>query len=398
MMYWNYHCMTITGKEIKDKIYGNKDEVLQFLKRSSLEVITIHPDYLAQVRFIFKRKKLSAKTLGAFFEEFHDMLETGLGLKQILDSLHENTSNSLLNETLLDIDRHITRGFSLAESFKETGHFSWIVVSALSAGEKAGRLSAVMEALTKHYKRELEMNEKFINALSYPVLVGTLLFSAMFYISLFVIPKLQTLLPVDMHKSPATVFVVMLSAIIRHTWFLGAGATLAAVIFVSYFKRRFPIKFESFLYKIPLLGPILKERDISLYFLNLSILQYSGVPILESLKLLHKVNKCLLSEKFLNCHDFILGGTSLWEAIARDDFFPLFISNTVRKGEEQASLDTYFERISQYYSKRVNSQTDRLIASVQPTLIILCAVFLAVIGLSVIFPIYSNLSTIAGGG
>jgi len=69
----------------------------------------------------------------------------------------------------------------------------------------------------------------------------------------------------------------------------------------------------------------------------------------------------------------------------------------VIKGEEMGALDVYLQNLSEYYFDKVSKQIGVILGFIQPALLMICAGILLFIVSAFIMPVYSNLSSIAGG-
>ena len=396
-MYWKYQTITRTGAEIMGTFKGSKDQVLTWLEDKSLKIVYLKPDYSAILKSLIYSKRLSSNVLAEFFDDFQNMYKTGISINEILASLKETTQSDVLIKILEEMEEQLTKGSSLTEAIKSAGYFPWIVTLTIAAGEKAGRLPEVMYVLAEYFKRQAEIKSRILKASVYPIIVLLIMVGVLMYISIYVIPKLENLLPSQALNNYSTRAVLGISVIIKNFWWL--ILVIPVVLFVLYLKLQNSTKtrITEYYYKFPVIGSIAKESEISIFFLNLAVLQKSGIPILDALNSLYKSNKSYLANKFLVCRDYILGGLSFWEAMGNDHFFPRIIAFTIRKGEEMAKLDEYYMKIADYYSKRVNRKIDTVINLIQPMLLVTCAGFLILIAFSFIGPIYGNLTNIAGG-
>ena len=398
-MHWQYKILTRLGKEIVGGEKGRKKDVISRLEEKGSHVIALSPDFSGLVNSFLVNRKVPNKILVDFFEDFQNMLLTGIPAGDILVSLQETTGNTVLKSAVIKIKDSLTEGLSLAEALERTEVFPWLVVHIVRVGEKAGRLPQVFGDLAKFYKEQEEIKSSIINASVYPAFVAGVLILLMFYLSLKVIPQLETMLPPQALQASSTRIVLSLTVFIRRAWVIFLLVPVAGIWLYRQFKTNNQDAVAGKLYRLPGIGALVKDSAIALYFLNFSILQKSGIPLNEAFELIGtSFPHAFVAKKFFLCRDYILGGLSFWEALRKDDFFPFVISSTIRKGEEMGRLDEYFGRVHLYYAKKLSKEINTLVSLVQPVLLGVCAGLLLLVGLSFIVPIYQNLSTIAGGG
>jgi len=143
---------------------------------------------------------------------------------------------------------------------------------------------------------------------------------------------------------------------------------------------------------------VAKDAAFSTFFSNLAVLQRNGINIADALSLIEETTSYqFLAKKVQKLRDFIASGLSFWQAVEKDPFFPSFIYYSIRKGEEMGSLDEYLQSLSKYYFDKVSRRTRVILSFIQPALLIFCAAILLFVVSAFIMPVYSNLSSIAGG-
>lgn len=396
-MYWKYTALTRSGKEIKESFAGSRKEAMEIIEQKGLKLISMHIDLARVLKKGFKRKKIPSKVLADFFDDFHNMISLGIGFNEILFALKETSTDTVLIDALDATMKRLNKGARLTEALYETDVFPSIVYSSLNAGENSGKLDEVMDKLSKYFKRQAELKGLLVQSSIYPVIVFLLLIGVMLFVSLHVIPKLQSLLPQQALDSFATKLMMAITFIFQRMWMAFLVIPFVAVYFYYQIKKQRTEKFINFFYKIPLIGTLAKDAALSLYFLNLSLLQRSGVSLLNSFNILDKITaQPFISKKFLKCRDYIIGGTSFWQATEKDAFFPVIVNYTIRRGEETGKIDEYLFRLTDFFEKRVKQRIDLLLTLVQPIMLGICAVFLVLVALAFLVPIYGNLSTIAG--
>jgi type IV pilus assembly protein PilC len=396
-MYWIYQALNRTGEEITGSFEGAKGDMLAFLSEHQWELINMRVDYAHSFKQALSYKGLSSEVLARFFNDFYNMFTTGMTVNEIISALRETAVHKGLREILIRTETMLAQGMGLGEAVGQERSMPWIVHSTLYAGERSGKLKETVAVLGNYFKRRGDIKNKISSAVIYPVMVFILLVAVMLFVSLQVVPKLQVLLPPEAMEYPATRCVLFLSAVFQKMW----GILLAIIIvggFTGYhYCKERRVEMEAILYQVPLLGDMLKESAFSFYFLNLSVLLKSGVPLIKALGELEGCMANALSHRFLACRDYMLGGSSFWQAIASDSFFPSVIVHTLRRGEEVAKIGDYCENLTAYFHQRVQVKVDGMVHLIQPFLLGIGGLFLVLIAFAFLIPIYGSLTKIAGG-
>ena len=335
--------------------------------------------------------------LSEFFDDFQNMHATGMSIAQCVQSLKETSGDRRLKNVLLNLEERIREGDGITEAIVRTNAFPWIVPTTLRAGEQAGDLQGSFKILAQYFRRSNDAQGKLMNALIYPIIVFVFLVAVMLFISLRVIPTLENLLPPEAMSHGATRWMLGLSAAIQKYWSLFLTTCIAYIVFIAAYCKRDRNAFEIWLYQWPVVGNIVKEACMAQYFLNLSVLLKSGVPLLRALNDLNAVHATPISKRFFHYRDYMFGGMPFWEAVRADAFFTNVVIFTLRRGEEMSRLDEYCFNLSEYFNKRTAEKVLWLTHLIQPALLAFAGSFLVLIAFSFLVPIYGNLNKMAGG-
>jgi type IV pilus assembly protein PilC len=85
----------------------------------------------------------------------------------------------------------------------------------------------------------------------------------------------------------------------------------------------------------------------------------------------------------------MLSGEGFAGPLERTGLFPRIVIQMVRVGEETGSLDTNLEQAAEHYAEEVDYRLKRMIAVIEPALVIAVGVVVGFIAVSVIAPMYA---------
>jgi type IV pilus assembly protein PilC len=396
-MYWKMEALTAKRTEIIQTIEGNLEDVKTQAAVYGLEILDIKPDYRAFVKSIFENRKLSSSLMAVFFNDFADMQKCGLSVNEAINTLYETTSNTVLKEALRKISNFINDGRSLEESFDNTRIFPKIVSVSLSAAEKTGNIPELLNVLAQYYKFKYENNKKITKSLIYPGVVFCMLSGLSVFISINLVPQLKTFLPPSADKSLSATILIGYADFIKNYWWAVILFLVWLILGIKYLWDHNREKLMEALFSIPLLGDLIKNIELANVFLNLYVYQKSGVNIIETITNIHQANRTYITEKLILIRDRIFKGASLGEAFKQDRFFPAFIYQNLTKGQVSGYLPQYLERIYKFYDIKTKDSIEAMIAMVEPSLLVMSALFLLMIVCTFILPIYTNMNQIGTG-
>jgi type II secretory pathway component PulF len=394
-MYWRYIAINKYVHEITGVLYGSREQVLIDLQDKHLNVISIRPDILELVKMTFFSGKFTSKQMAIFFKDFGNMLETGLTVPHILKTLRGQTLDGRLASLYTDMSNKLRQGEALSACFKETGKFPDLVISVISSGEQAGQLPLTMETLSEYYSTLDDMKGRIWGASLNPIFIVSVLLFTLVYLSINVMPHLRDILPPAALNNFVTVFMLGLADFLQHDWLIVLLLPMVVVALFFYMKYLMREKLDFYIFKIPYIGGVLRDYEISIVFLSIWVLHRAGVTIDIAFKKIIDSNKTYTAQQLESCLKFLVAGYSISESLKQNPFFPGLIVDTVRIGEEMGRYDEYFERIYRVYKNNFQSRLDVFIKLVEPALLIFCGIFLFLMIAAFLKPIYGNLGNIS---
>jgi len=146
------------------------------------------------------------------------------------------------------------------------------------------------------------------------------------------------------------------------------------------------------LFRLPLLGDLLKDMELALLFLNLYIYQKSGINIITSMTNISSSHSNFISRRLIVVKNKVSQGQSLGEALKSDGFFPSLVYMNVKKGEMTGNLYQYLYEIYRYYDQKSRDSIEMLISVINPTLLAIAVSYLGLIIMCFILPLYSSIN------
>jgi len=322
------------------------------------------------------------------------MLSAGLTFNHILLTFKESVLDARLVGACSKLSEELVAGKSLAQAMEGTKAFPRLALHAVRAGEKAGHMPLVMGLLADHFQLSGELKGKCLGALIYPACVFGFLLMALIYVSQVVVPQLAPLLPSEAMEAPLTRAMLALSTGVRLGWVPLLGFMLMAAVSLVLFIRSKPRAWDEFLVRVPLLGPIRRDLQISVCFFNLYILLKSGIPLDTALGETASSSDDLTGFQIGNARQYLAAGHTFSAALAETKYFPRLVVETVRLGEEMGRYDDYCERVFKLYYRSFETRVGMLVAAIQPLMLGICALFVMAMALAFLKPIYANLTQI----
>lgn len=342
-----------------------------------------------------KSQHLSQKEIGVFTNELATLLSSGLPLDRSLSLLAELAEeNKNLSQLVNRVLEKVKGGASLAEALEsQSGVFSKFYLNMVRAGELGGSLSEVLQRLSEYLERSQELKSTVSTALIYPAILLFMSMVSLFVMLTFVVPQFSEMFESAGKELPvATQIVVAIADFLQAYWWallliviLGSSfmkAQLANPISKKTWDRRF--------LSVPLFGNIILNMETANLSRTLGTLLGNGVSILVALGIAREtVNNSVIATDIAEAEEHLKQGKSMSEVMIKSAVFPKMALQMMKLGEETGKLEEMLLRIAIIYDKQLRTSIQRMLALLEPVLIISLGLLIAGIIVSILLAILS---------
>ncbi|HEY9674244.1 MAG TPA: type II secretion system F family protein [Waterburya sp.] len=343
-----------------------------------------------QARF----SKLSIKDKAVFSRQFAAMVNAGVAMVRCLGVLSEQCPNPKLKKALVSISGDVQQGTSLSDSMrKHPDCFDTLYVSMIQAGEVGGVLDEVLNRLAKLLEDMARLKNQVKSAMAYPTVVGVLAIVIFLGMTIFLIPVFAAIFKELGVELPAlTQFMVNLSELIRSPGILIPIAIIAAVVYACRWYYKTPIgrvQIDGFFLKMPLFGDLNQKSAVARFCRIFGTLTRSGVPILNSLDIVRDTSGNQVIANAIEAAKYeIQQGGMISLALQREGVFPMLAIQMISIGEETGELDSMMMKVADFYEDEVEQAVKALTSLIEPLMMVVLAVMVAVILLSMYLPLF----------
>ena len=342
-----------------------------------------------------KQTKLSQKDIGLLTGELATLLESGLPLdKSLLVLMDLTEDNERLSKVIAKVLEKVKGGASLADALEQqSGIFSKFYLNMIRAGEAGGSLDDVLKRLSDYLERSQELKDTVSTALIYPAILLVMSLASLFVMLTFVVPQFTEMFESAGKALPvSTQIVVGLANWLQSYWW----ALLAGIVSISsYMKFQLadPIRkkvWDGRFLKLPLAGTIITNKETANISRTLGTLLGNGVSILSALIIVREtVDNLVLAEAIQNAEEQLKQGKHLSDALLENRLFPKMAMQMIKMGEETGRLEEMLLRVAAIYDKQLRVAIQRLLAFLEPALIITLGLMIAGIIVSILLAILS---------
>ncbi|EFI33369.1 Type II secretion system F domain protein [Desulfonatronospira thiodismutans ASO3-1] len=354
-------------------------------------------DLSGRINLFLARVRLT--DLVIFTKQFRTLMKAGLPMGSLLDVLEEQTENLKLKRTAARMKKDIQEGGTLAEAFeKEPQIFSQLYCNMIRAGESSGRMVDVLDRLIYLMQHEHKVKSDIKSALRYPVIVVIALFAAFLFLLTFVIPQFVGIfegagieLPL-----PTRISLALYQWIVVY-WPVSVGTviSLAAGLYIFLRTEKGQYVKDLVLLRIPVLGPVLLKAAMSRFASIFSILQASGVSVLNAMDVLTgTIGNKVISGEFQRIQAELRQGRGISGPLGQSRFFTPMVISMVATGEEAGNLDEMLSEVSIHYDDEVEYAVSRMSETLGPVLIAMLAGVVGFFALAIFLPMWDMVQTI----
>ncbi|GAB6072287.1 type II secretion system F family protein [Venenivibrio stagnispumantis] len=396
------------GNIIKKMVKVNDEtEIELILKAQNLEIIDIKPvpvfiEYLINFN-PFKKKKIKKQEIIEFLENLHLVVKSGMPVGSGIMDLAETNENPAFKDILLDIHSRVLSGTALSEAFKVYENiFGNVIITLIRIGEETGNLEKVLKDGAEYLKRIEDIKAKTKQALIYPTFTFVAMSSAMIFWLVYVLPKLtEAFKNFNIELPVTTLFLIWLSEKTQK-YILD----IIAFLFFSFIflkigrKRNEKIKYitDKILLKLPIFGIIITYFNFAFIAEYLRLMIKSGVNITQSLNILgESLNNAIFKKAIKDASEDIYNGESISNAFQKQQMFSPMIIRMIYIGENTGQLEEQLNYISDYYYGKVNYISQNIAKMIEPILISMMGIFMLIIILGLLGPIYNLISVVGKG-
>lgn len=365
------------------------------VKESRTDILKAQQSVVDQIAAaVYKiRTRVPLKIIVFFTRQLSTMFSAGLTLEKSIVNLMNEEKHTRFRKVLAKVANDLKRGLSLSEALtKHPGIFSNLFVALVHAGEVSGSLHVVLEELSDYLESVAETRRKVISALTYPTIVILFMACIITLLLLVVVPMFTEIYDKFGTQLPApTRVMVGTSQLISQNFVIVFTLTIVSLAFlwVLSLTDRGGYVFDNIKLKIPIFGMLLKNSMMNKFSKTFGILIGSGVPVLESIDHVQKVvgNKVVI-KGLAQVRSMVKDGFSISVAMKKSLVFPSTLVQLVATGEETGEIDKLLNKAAEFYGKQVDSIVERLTSLIEPILIILMGMTVAVILITLYLPIF----------
>lgn len=308
------------------------------------------------------------RELALFTRELASLLHAGLDVHAALQVVLEVTPGSRMRRVVADLQAGVRAGRALSEALEaQRGVFSPFYVSMVRAAEAAGSLQAGLQRIAEHEEKAKALRDGMVSALIYPAILAVVAAASLLVLLAYVVPQLTPMFADAGRALPLSTQVVLAAAeVARSAWPLALAAGVALVVI----GRR--LLAQAVVFRVPVAGTLVRNVEMARLARSLGALLASGVSLLAALAIARQiVSNHAVRESLGDAAEHVKAGGRLADALIGAGLFPAMGVQLLRIGEEGGRLEDMLARVADIYDREVAESARRLLAALEPALIVI---------------------------
>ncbi len=346
-----------------------------------------------------RRTRISDRVLRLFNQELAALLKSGLPIVQALDVLVDRQRDPFFRDILEDIREQVRTGTDLSEAIVSyPDAFPPIYGPTLLAGERTGELEKVVRRFVRYQEVIGEARSRVVSALVYPAVLVLLSFGLIAVMTLYVVPKFTEFFSaLDTQLPLITRITLGLSGFASANWPILLTAGVAIYVFIKRWSRTQlgRLAIDRAKLQLPVLGGIFERLAFSEFTRSLATLLAGGMPMVTSLQsATGAVGNAYIRRALAPLTDWVKEGLALHQALTDSRIAPDITIDMVKVGEATGALDEMLNHASDFLDQEVETQMQRLLALLEPVMLVFMGTVVALLLVSVYLPLFSLLGEV----
>ena len=346
-----------------------------------------------------RTKTLNNTYLSMLCSELAMLLDAGITVSDSLQILREDEPSKDGKAIMQGLIDAMERGDPFSVALHGSNHFPRYMVHMAEIGEKTGRLVETLKALSEYYDRQVRLSTTIRSSILYPAILLVLMIVVVLILIVQVLPIFNDVFSqLGTQMSPLAVNLMKFGE-----WLGDASIVIAAVLCVIFvlailtwaipsLRKAFAGLFSNRWGSSGIFGKIASSR----FVFAMTLAMASGLDTDEAVDIAANISggSKAVDKKNGQCVEMLKSGSTLSEAMSGAGILSLQDGKMLSIGSRSGKSDEAMAEIARRNDLDVRDSIDRLVGRIEPTLVIISSVVVAVILLSVMLPLMGIMTSI----
>lgn len=339
------------------------------------------------------KSKMTDARREVFYAGLHALLTAGLDFSHAFALLTESERDARMKALLERLYGDVVGGAALWQAMERSGSFRPLDCGVVRIGEQTGRLADTLDFLREYYRKRAAQRKMVSSAVSYPLVVLSTAVVVVAFMLAVIVPMFDEVYARMGGELPAlTRWIISLSKSFPAYAAVAAATGIAAYIILYANRNRKGVRSwtADILLRLPVAGAIIRRNQQAQFCKLLYLLTSSGVPLLTGVGMLADVVGFYpYRQSFGAICRGLEQGEPFSAGVARfPELYDRRLAALVRVGEETNRLPEMLRRQGEALTEELEYRIKRMGALLEPALILLVGLLVAVILISMYMPMF----------
>lgn len=337
--------------------------------------------------WVATENRLSLKDQAELNTSLHQLLSRGVPLVEALD-VCASAVQPKTRPVVEQIRESVASGVSFSDACTNTGTFDVVTVAVYRASERTGDLAGAAKQLATNARRQLAVAGKAATLMIYPAIVLTISMIVSLALLTIIVPKVGHALKSANVDLPAiTSFLVFAGDFIRENILYLALAVTVALFLIVAARKQVKVIGARAMRSLPLIRDVVIAQESTRFFTVMAAMSKSGVPLADALGVaVQAIGHPTLRKQLETLRLRLIEGGVLRNLIDTVSALPFATRRLLIAAERSGDLQTAFDGLAQDMADEVDKKSSRLLAALEPALIVLMFLMVGSLMLAIMIP------------
>lgn len=332
-----------------------------------------------------------------FCRQLSISVSSGISLREALETIMTDQDNVAFKAVLKRVLQGLDDGMPFSQAIgREYRVFDRLFVALVRAAEESGSMTATLVYLAQALEKTDRLARKVRSIMAYPMFIAGFFVIVTVIMTLFVLPRFQTIFSNFGGKLPLLTRVVLgaNAFVVGHLlWILAGIVVLIAAVSIYVRTPAGRIHRDRLLLRMPVAGDLIRKISVARFCRNLGIMIRGGVPVTTAITIASEVLGNRAMEITLRqTHDRIVEGNDIASSLDRKAF-PRLVVRMVGVGESSGRLPEVLDKVADLYEDQAEGSIMVATALFEPFIIIFFGCIILVLVMAIYLPVFTVAST-----
>ena len=323
-----------------------------------------------------------------FADRLNPLLEANIPLEQSLGIIEEGYKNP----DDIEVVRHLRNGLHEGKRFSALLRemddvFPPLFSSLIEVGEESGCLPEVTKELRRFLKESKDFRNFVLTSSIYPAIVISVTLGVLVLLFTVFIPRFAKIFDELGREMPfLTRTMLNIGNVFQSVWWLWFILIIGIIWGIGKYRNRhwFRLWKSKMALKLPIVNGIVTSIEVSCFIRTLSIMLKNHVKLLLAVTVSKKIfNNLIIAKDFEPIESELYKGDKLSHILKNNQYMPQGSVAMLRIAEESGDLGEMLERIAQESEEETRLKVKRLLAFLEPVVIMILALIVLLVVLSI---------------